>query len=193
MELAEAQREMREVYLNAAPGQAVAAAVWLLSATCATWVSVRAAVIALVLGGMLIYPGTQLILLAMRRPTSVTPANPLRELAPEVALVVPLVMPLAGAAMLHRVTWFYPAFMVIVGAHYLPFSFLYGRRAFLVLAGLLLIGGFGLAFAPNAPFALGAWLTGGALAVFAIASIPRSGDAKPTTPRRADRGATSSR
>lgn len=173
MEVAQAQQEMREVYLNAAPGQAVSAAVWLASASCATWLSVRAGVLALVLGGMFIFPLTQLLLIAIGRRATVSVANPLRELAPQVAFVVPLVMPLAGAAMLHRVTWFYPAFMVIVGAHYLPFAFLYGRRAFLLLAGVLLAGGFGLAFMPAAPFALGAWITTAVLAGFAALSMPR--------------------
>ena len=32
----------------------------------------------------------------------------------------------AGAAALHRPSWFFPACLVIVGAHYLPFVFLYG-------------------------------------------------------------------
>ena len=174
MQVAEAQREMREVYLDAAPGQAISAGVWLLSAACATWVSTRAAVIALVVGGMFIFPLTQLLLVGMGRRASVSVANPLRELAPQVAFIVPLTMPLAGAAMLHRTSWFYPAFMIIVGAHYLPFSFLYGRRAFLVLATVLVAGGFGLAFAPSAPFATGAWLTAGVLAGFAAISIRRN-------------------
>jgi hypothetical protein len=175
MEVADAQREMRDVYLNAAPGQAVSAAVWMVSAICASWVSVRAGVLALVLGGMLIFPLTQMMLLAMGRRATVGKANPLRELAPQVAFIVPLTMPLAGAAMLYRTSWFYPAFMVIVGAHYLPFAFLYGRRAFLLLAAILLVGGFGLAYAPTVPFALGAWLTAGTLAGFALASVPRRG------------------
>ena len=173
MEVADAQREMREVYLNAAPGQGVSAAVWLASAACATWLSVRAAVITLVVGGMFIFPLTQLILVGMGRRPSVSKANPLRELAPQVALVVPFVMPLAGVALLYREAWFYPAFMVIVGAHYLPFAFLYGRRAFLLLAAILMTGGFALAYTPAAPFSLGGWLTAAALAAFALVSMPR--------------------
>jgi len=173
MEVAEAQREMRHVYLDGAVGQAVSAAVWLTSAACATWGSRSAAVLALVLGGMLIFPLTQLTLVALRRPVAVSAANPLRALAPQVAFIVPLVMPLAGVALRYRASWFYPAFMVIVGAHYLPFAFLYGRRAFLGLAGALLASGFGLAVVPSAPFALGAWLTAGVLAGFAVLSVPR--------------------
>ena len=96
MEVAEAQREMRDVYLNGAPGQAVSAAVWLASALFATWASTRIAVLALVVGGMAIYPLTQLILRILGRPTSVSEANPLRELAPQVAFIVPLLCPLPG-------------------------------------------------------------------------------------------------
>jgi hypothetical protein len=171
---------MREVYLNAAPGQAVSAAVWLVSAMSATWISTRAGVLTLVLGGMMIFPLTQLVLVALGRRASVSETNPLRELAPQVAFIVPLVMPLAGAAMLYRESWFYPAFMVIVGAHYLPFAFLYGRRAFLALAGILLAGGFALAFARIGHFSLGAWLTAATLGVFALLSVPRGRAEQPS-------------
>ena len=44
---------------------------------------------------------------------------------------------LAGAAALHKPGWFYPASMIIVGAHYLPFVFLYGMKTFAVLAAAL--------------------------------------------------------
>ncbi len=49
-----AQREMRTVYLNAAPGQMVSALVWSTSAALSTWVSIRAGIPALVFGGMFI-------------------------------------------------------------------------------------------------------------------------------------------
>jgi hypothetical protein len=163
---------MRAVYLNAAPGQAVSGLLWLVSAALATWVSVRAGIVALVVGGMFIFPLTQLVLAAMRRPTSVSKANPLRELAPEIAFIVPLTLPLVGAAALHKLAWFYPGCMIVVGAHYLPFSFLYGRRAFLALAAVLLLAGFALALGGGGTFALGGWVTGAVLAGFAASSLP---------------------
>jgi len=98
MDIAVAQREMRMIYMNAAPGQAVSAMVWSKSTALSTWISVRAGILALVFGGMFIYPLTQLVLVAMRRPVSVSNANPLRELALEIAFIVPLTMPLVGAA-----------------------------------------------------------------------------------------------
>jgi hypothetical protein len=39
---------------------------------------------------------------------------------------VPITLPVAGAAALNQRGWFYPACLIIVGAHYLPFVFRYG-------------------------------------------------------------------
>src|SRR5438270_6110858 len=102
MEVSEAQREMREVYLNAGPGQAVAAGVWLASAACATWGSFQSAVLTLVVSGVFIFPLTKLILLLMGGRTSVRKTNPLRPRAPQVAFVAPFLMPLAYPITLYR-------------------------------------------------------------------------------------------
>ncbi len=40
------------------------------------------------------------------------------------AFTLPLSLPVVGAAALYRLEWFYPAFMVVLGAHYLAFAFL---------------------------------------------------------------------
>jgi len=52
--------------------------------------------------------------------------------------------------------------MILVGAHYLPFVFLYGMPLFAVLAGVLVTGGLVVAHYPGS-FALGGWITGGIL------------------------------
>lgn len=49
--------------------------------------------------------------------------------------------------------------MVIVGAHYWPFAFLHGRRRFVALAAILVLGGYALAFSPLQVVAAGAWFT----------------------------------
>ena len=59
----------------------------------------------------------------------------------QVAFTVPLAIPLVLAAVRCNVAWFYPGFMIVVGAHYLPFITLYGRRQFALLAALLVAGG----------------------------------------------------
>jgi hypothetical protein len=58
--------------------------------------------------------------------------------------------------------------MVVVGAHYLPFVFLYGMRQFAVLCGLMVGGGIMLGLYLNDSFSLGGWLTGATLVVFGV-------------------------
>jgi hypothetical protein len=58
--------------------------------------------------------------------------------------------------------------LVLVGAHYLPFVFLYGMPAFAALAAVLVAAGVTLAgLFPSAPFAAGAWVGAGALLLWA--------------------------
>jgi hypothetical protein len=84
-----------------------------------------------------------------------------------VAFTVPLALPLAGAAAIHRAGWFYPACLVIVGAHYLPFVFLYGMRTFAVLAAALIGCGYAIGLLAPDEVLLGGWVGGVVLLVFA--------------------------
>lgn len=56
--------------------------------------------------------------------------------------------------------------MILLGAHYLPFVFLYGMRMFAVLAAFLVGGGTLIAMYFSASFSIGAWYTGTVLLVF---------------------------
>lgn len=171
MTVDEAQREVRSVYLGGSVGQWVSGAVWLLSAALWTWGSPRAGILALVLGGALIFPLTQLALRASGRPASLGAGNPFRFLAMQIAFTVPLGLPLVGAAVVHRTGWFYPAMMILVGAHYLPFITLYGMPAFGALAAFMITAGVLLGFSAAALPALGGWLTGAALVAFAFVAL----------------------
>jgi hypothetical protein len=42
----------------------------------------------------------------------------------QVALVLPFSMPLLLPVGRYRLNWFYPATMILLGAHYIPFVFL---------------------------------------------------------------------
>ena len=166
MLIADAQRELRSVYIAGSVGQIVSGLVWLVSAALTTWSSPLSGILVILVGGFFIYPITQLVLRAMGGPSSLSVENPMRELAIEVAIVGPLMLPLIGAATLYKAAWFYPACMIAIGAHYLPFSFLYGMRQFIALGAILLTVGLliGL-YAPGAS-TLGAWFTAGLLLVF---------------------------
>ena len=89
-------------------------------------------------------------------------------MGPQSAFTVPLNFLLVGAATLYRETWFFPAAMIAVGSHYLPFITLYGMRMFGVLAALLVITGAGLALYGPAVFSLGGWIAGVILIAFAF-------------------------
>ena len=167
MDVAEAQREVRTTFLGGFMGQLVSGLLWLASASLATWGTPRQAILCLVVGGVFIYPATRLGLRLIGARDTVSPDNPLMGLGMQVALVLPLALPVVGGAALYRLEWFYPAFMIVLGAHYLPFVFLYGMKLFGLLAGVLIVGGVALGSFAQGSFAAGAWLTGATLLVFA--------------------------
>jgi hypothetical protein len=178
----EAQREIRSAYLGGAVGQIVSALLWFASAALATWASPRSAIMVLVIGGMLIFPLTRLGLFLIGHRVRITTGNPLNGLAMQVAFVLPLSLPVVGAAALYRLDWFYPAFMIVLGAHYLPFVFLYGMRMFAVLCAALVTAGLALGLYLPLPFATGAWATAALLLVFGALGgwlVRRTVDARP--------------
>jgi hypothetical protein len=168
MQVSDAQREVRTVFLGGFPGQLVSGTLWLISAVLGTWGSHRNAIVFLVVAGVFIFPLAQLLLRAMRRPVSLSPGNPLGALALQIALTIPLSLPLVGAATLHREGWFYPALMVVVGAHYLPFVFLYGMPMFAALGALMIGAGVAFGMTGAGSFSLGGWTTGLLLLTFAF-------------------------
>lgn len=89
------------------------------------------------------------------------------QLGMQVALVLPFSMPLLLPVSLYNLNWFYPALMILLGAHYLPFVFLYGMRMFALLAACLLGGGVIIAMYLSSGFTIGAWYTGTLLLIFA--------------------------
>ena len=168
MDVVEAQRDVRRVYVGGFFGQLVSGVVWLSAAGVATVASTTAAVVTLFAGGVLIFPVTTLLLKLSGRATSLPPRHPMNALAMQIAFTVPLGLLVAAAAAGYREDWFFPAAMVIVGAHYLPFTFLYGRPLFAVLAGVLSFGGVAIAMSGVGPPSLGGWFTGAVLIAFAF-------------------------
>jgi len=165
----DAQSEVRRVYVGGLVGNTVSGALWLASASLAVWYSHRAAIILLVVGGFFIYPVLSLVLRILGRPASLGPENPFRFLAIQAAFVLPLSMPLVAPVAAYRAAWFYPAMMVLLGAHYLPFATLYGMRSFLVFAALLIASGMAIALYLPGSFSVGGWVGGVILLALAVA------------------------
>jgi hypothetical protein len=75
------------------------------------------------------------------RRASVSRQNSFSSLGMQVAFVLPFSMLLLVPVGLYQLNWFFPALMVLVSAHYLPFATLYGMPMFLFLAGILIVMG----------------------------------------------------
>lgn len=168
MNVLECQREMRSAFLGGFAGQLVSGIIWLVASIVSLTGSPLYGMGTLFFGSMLIFPLTQMLVRLLGRPGKVSTDNGLWSLGSQVAFTVPLNFLLVGAATLYRENWFFPAAMIVVGTHYLPFITLYGMKMFGVLAGLLVMGGAGLALYGPAIFSLGGWLTAVTLIVFAF-------------------------
>lgn len=168
MFIKEAQREVRSAFLGGFVGQLIAGIIWALSAAFSTWVTPHSGMAILFFVSMLLFPLTQFTLKLMGRPAKLSAENTLDQLAMQIAFTVPIGFILVGAATLYRENWFYPASMVVVGAHYLPFIFLYGMPQFGILAGLLISSGIGIGlYVPNV-FSLGGWISAAILIIFSF-------------------------
>lgn len=168
MNLEDNQREMRNAFLGGFAGQLVSGLIWLIAAAISLWSRPRYGVAVLFFGSMLIFPLTQFTLRLMGLPAKVGADNRLWGLGSQVAFTVPINFLLVGAATLYREEWFFPAAMIAVGAHYLPFITLYGMKMFAILAGILVSVGFILAVYLPGNFRLGGWITAFTLILFAF-------------------------
>jgi hypothetical protein len=168
MKIRDAQKEVRVVYLGAFSGLIVTSVIWFISAALGTWMSKGLAVWTLVLSGTFIFPLSQVFLKSMGRTATLSKENPFGTLAMLIAFTIPATYPLIAGAFIHNSNWFFPAFLVVIGAHYLPFIFLYGMWQFSILAGLLVALGtvFGMYFPDN--FAIGGWVGAVVYLVFAF-------------------------
>ncbi|MEO8355417.1 MAG: hypothetical protein ABI621_05865 [Chloroflexota bacterium] len=168
MDIKTAQQDVQTTFARGSMGQIISGLIWLASAALGTWAGERQAIILLVVGGMFIFPLTQLGLRLTGRPSSLPSGHPMNALAMQVAFTVPLNMLLVGAASLYNINWFYPAFMLVVGTHYMPFIFLYGMWEFAVLAVLLIFASVGTVMLFPGSFTFGGWFTGFVLLLFAF-------------------------
>jgi hypothetical protein len=184
MSIDEAQGDVRRLYAGGFYGQLVSALVWLSAAAVATWFSTEGAVAVLFIGGVLIFPLTRVVIRLTRRPSSLPAGHPMAALAMQIAFTVPIGLAVVVAMLAGRGELFFPASMVIVGAHYLPFVFLYGMRMFAVLSGILVVLGVALLLWLRLPVALGGWMTGLVLVTFAflLRAAADSSEEKESTP-----------
>lgn len=159
---------MRYAFLGGFIGQLISGLIWLVAAVLGTWLSSGASMAALFFGSMGVFPVTQMLIRLLGRPGKVSPENGLWPLGSQVAFIVPINFLLVGVVTLYRENWFFPAAMIAVGTHYLPFITLYGMKMFGILAGLLVAIGASLALYGPDFFSLGGWISAFLLITFSF-------------------------
>ena len=157
MQIAEAQKEMQEVYYHGSAGSLSAAIIWIISATVTSWINLKLGLLLLFIVGIFIFPLTKVIINIFGEKRVLSKENKLNQLAIQIAFTVPLMYGVILVVYSRAVEFYYPVFMIIVGAHYIPFVFLYGMNEFGILGGLLLIAGTFLIYFPM-KIATGAWI-----------------------------------
>ena len=167
-DLSRAQADMRFAYCSGASGMLASSIAWLCAAVTSIQASPKQAVWVLFIGGMLIHPAGVLISKLLGRPGNHSKGNPLGSLAWASTLWLIFSLPLAYAASLLRIEWFFPAMLLVIGGRYLVFSSLFGLRIFWA-CGLALAGaGYFLGQAKASP-TLSAFSGAGIEAAFAAA------------------------
>jgi hypothetical protein len=89
MQIHEAKRDVRLVYVGGFFGQLVSGGLWLSAAAVGTFSSPSRAIAILLLGGILIFPVTMVRLRLAGRPASLPAGHPMAGLATQIAFTVP--------------------------------------------------------------------------------------------------------
>lgn len=137
----DAQREMCHVYYHGALGVIIAGLVWLIAALVAIAKGPALAMWALFFVGICIFPLSVVLSRMLGRPGKHSAGNLLGPLAMTSTLWMIMCIPLAFGVALHRIEWFFPAMLLIIGGRYLTFATLYGGHSNWVLGATLGVAG----------------------------------------------------
>lgn len=166
--LTDQHTEYRRCHLGGAVYLTVEGGLWLLSASLGAANQIPVAMLVLLIGGILIHPATTAFSRLLRLP-SPDKSNRLPVLNTWIALTIPLGLPLIFMATKggHE-NLFFPAFAVLVGAHWLPFVYIYSMRSFLAVACILVLEGVSFGFVFTQSFSSCGFFAGGTLLIFAV-------------------------
>lgn len=142
----EAQADMRLGYCSGGAGVLASALAWTAAAGIAISGSAEDAVLALLIGGMLIHPVGVLICKLMGARGAHTKGNPLAPLAGASTFWLIFCLPMAYVLGLQRPAWFFGAMLLVIGGRYLVFATVYGMRLYWALGLALAAAGFALGY-----------------------------------------------
>lgn len=159
--------EIRQTYLAAVPHTLFTAFIWLKAGIIGDYGLYSSAIIFFIVGGTFIFIGGELLRKLMKAPQRISKENRLPQFFTLLAFTVPLSYPLIYLVTKNNPANFFPAFMILIGAHYLPFVFGYGLKTFGALSILLVgLGTYFGMFFPSS-FSFPAYVTATLMLVFA--------------------------
>ncbi len=150
MDIQAAQEDMRDAYTNGATGVLASGLVWLTAACVAIGISVKASILTLFFGGMLIHPLGLLFDKLAKRSGKHSVDNPLASLAGESTVILLLGIMIALVMARTNPDWFFLITLIVIGGRYLLFQTLYGDKVYWILGSILAALGV-TAYLSNAP------------------------------------------
>jgi hypothetical protein len=160
--------QLRRTYLGAAPHTFYTALIWLVGGIVGEFISTGWGILVFIIGASFTFPAGELIRRAMRVPNLMSKENQLGKLFTLSAFGIPLCYPLIYLVCKSNVNYFFPAFSILIGAHYLIFIYGYGMLTFGILSLLLVAQGTITSMYYQDQFAMSAYLTSLTLFVFGI-------------------------
>ena len=159
--------DYRQCHLGGAVYLAVEGILWLLSATFGAAGLIPVAMLILLIGGMFIHPIVAMCSKLLKLP-SPDKSSKLSILITWIALTIPLGLPLIFmATTTGHTNLFFPAFTVLVGAHWLPFVYVYSMNSFIMIAAIMVLTGSFFGFVFTQSFSACGFVAGGILLLFA--------------------------
>lgn len=161
-------RDFRQTYLGAAPHSLTVGSLWIISGMVSNYTSTGFAILFFFFATAINFPIGELVRKLMKVQNRMSKDNNLDKLFTWLSLTIPLSIPLVFMACQYNINWFFPAFAVLVGAHYLPFVWAYQMPTFAVLGGLIVISGSLIGYFYSQSFDLAAYATGGLIILFGL-------------------------
>jgi hypothetical protein len=165
--ISEAQKDMRDAYYFGVPGIICSGLVWTISGFVALLSVPHHGIIALVFGGMVIFPASVLLCKLLGYSGKHDKTNPLAPLAIEGTIWMLLSIPIAIALATYNQQYFFPAMLLIIAGRYLTFTTLYGRKTFYIFSIVLALFA-ALIVLTQAPVFSGAMIGGAVELIFAL-------------------------
>ncbi len=160
--------EFRQTYLAAAPHSITVGTLWILSGVISNFTSTITAILFFFFATAINFPIGELIRKLMKAQNKMSEDNNLAKLFPLLSFTIPLSVPLVFMACQYNINWFFPAFSVLIGAHYLPFVWAYQMPTFAVLGVLIVLSGSIIGYYFKETFDLAAYTTGAFIILFGI-------------------------